>query len=195
MSVLTFIEDGHKYLLDGQEIPSVTQVLDSLTDFSMIAPDVLERKKQLGLAVHAAIDLEVNDDLDESSVDPQCMPYVEAFRTFKADKNFVVVINETPVCSVKYRFAGRLDLYGVMNGKTAQIDIKTVAAMSPATALQTAAYSAALEETSGHKTQTRYGLQLKADGTYRLTPYTNRNDWNVFLAFLSCHNWKKRNGL
>lgn len=195
MSVLTFIEDGHKYLLDGQEIPSVTQILSGLSDFSMIAPDVMERKKQLGLAVHAAINLEFNDDLDESSVDPQCLPYVDAFRKFQAEKNFVVTLAEKPVHSLKYKFAGRLDLYGVMNGKMAQIDIKTVAAMSPATALQTAAYSAALEETSGHETQTRYGLQLRADGTYRLTPYTNRNDWNVFLAFLSCYNWKKRNGL
>ena len=37
----------------------------------------------------------------------------------------------------------------------------------------------------------RAAVELHNDGTYKLYPFTDRNDVNVWLAALACHNWKK----
>jgi len=47
----TFDPERHLYLVDGRPVPSVTQVLHSAAlaaDYSMVPPDVLERKRIIG---------------------------------------------------------------------------------------------------------------------------------------------------
>ena len=39
----------------------------------------------------------------------------------------------------------------------------------------------------------RFALELTADGKYKLIPHTDQNDFNVWLAAVACHNWKKNN--
>jgi hypothetical protein len=39
----------------------------------------------------------------------------------------------------------------------------------------------------------RAAVELSPKGTYKLIPYTDRNDVNVWLAVLACHNWKRNN--
>ena len=40
----------------------------------------------------------------------------------------------------------------------------------------------------------RAAVELHNDGTYKLYPFEDRNDVNVWLAALACHNWKKNHG-
>jgi hypothetical protein len=40
----------------------------------------------------------------------------------------------------------------------------------------------------------RAAVELHDDGTYRLIPYTDRQDVNIWLAVLAVHNWKKNHG-
>jgi len=37
----------------------------------------------------------------------------------------------------------------------------------------------------------RAGLELHKDGTYKLIPFTDRNDINIWRACLACYQWKK----
>lgn len=37
----------------------------------------------------------------------------------------------------------------------------------------------------------RAAVELHSDGTYKLIPFTDRQDRGIFLAALACHNWKK----
>jgi len=39
----------------------------------------------------------------------------------------------------------------------------------------------------------RAAIELHNDGTYRLVPFTDRQDVNIWLATLAVHNWKKNN--
>lgn len=39
----------------------------------------------------------------------------------------------------------------------------------------------------------RYALELHNNGKYTLIPFTDRNDGQIFLAAVACHNWKKNN--
>ena len=48
MSALTFDEAAHEYRLDGRRLPSVTQLLAPLVDYSKVPRETLERAQALG---------------------------------------------------------------------------------------------------------------------------------------------------
>jgi hypothetical protein len=63
----TFDADRHLYLVQGRLVPSVTQVLQATglgADYSIVPPEVLERKRIIGQFVH-----EATQYLDEGSLD------------------------------------------------------------------------------------------------------------------------------
>lgn len=197
---LTFDADKHEYRLDGSVVPSVTQILAPLYDFDRIPRDVLDRKRQIGVALDALIELDLKDDLDESSVDPSLEGYFRAWRLFRKEKDFKPLETQKRVVSLKYRYAGTPDAWGYMGNHIALVDWKATYAMHPAVALQTAAYENACHETIAGwlRNPRRYGIKFREDGHYILTPYTkpeNKNDFGIFLSFLSCHNWRVKNGL
>lgn len=39
----------------------------------------------------------------------------------------------------------------------------------------------------------RYALELSADGKYKLVPFQDQNDFNVWLAAVAVHHWKNNN--
>jgi hypothetical protein len=41
----------------------------------------------------------------------------------------------------------------------------------------------------------RAAVELHDDGTYRLYPYTDRQDAGLWLSILACHRWKINNGI
>ena len=193
---LTFDPTGHIYTLDGARVPSVTQVLAQCYSFDRIPHDVLEHKRQIGSALDEIIILDLEDDLDESTVDPALSGYLEAFRRFRAEKRFIAVAVQKAVASLKYRFAGTPDAWGSLEGEDAICDWKATYSMSPAVALQTAAYHGAGVEMGEFKASTkRFGVQFCPDGTYNLVPYINKGDFGMFVSFLSTFNWRKRNGI
>ena len=49
-------------------------------------------------------------------------------------------------------------------------------------------------DTIGHfpgRSISRAAVELHNDGTYKLIPFTDRQDKQIFLAALACHNWKQ----
>ena len=85
----TFDEERHEYWLEGRKLPSVTQIMKPLTDayLARVPRDTLERKRQIGQAVDAAITLDVLGTLDEESVfsAPWC-GYFQGWRNFLRDR-------------------------------------------------------------------------------------------------------------
>ncbi len=184
--MLKFDAATHTYRLNGQVIPSVTQVLGQLTDLSMIPPAILERKRQIGVWVHAAIELDLKDDLDEDSIGDEWRGYFMGWRKFKTESGFVVQEAEQLVYN-KLGYAGTLDLLGELP-KSGQvlIDTKCTATMYPTVGPQTSAYAQA----RGVPKAKRFALQLKPAGTYELHPCTDKNDFSVFMAALTLHKWR-----
>ena len=194
---LTFDAAKHEYRLDGAVVPSVTQVLAPLYDFDRIPADVLERKRQIGKALDDLIELDLRDDLDESSIDPALDGYFKAWRLFSKEKRVSVLELQKPVFSKTFRFAGTPDFWGTLDDHAALVDWKCTADMHPAVALQTAGYELAGEESivGWPRGIRRYGVQFKPDGTYAITQYIDKQDRGTFLSLLSLQNWKARNGL
>lgn len=193
--MLTFKPDTHEYFWDGQPVPSVTRILQQVVDYSGIPQEVLERKRQIGDAVHRAIALDLAHDLDEESVVEPWAPYFRAWHRFLVENGFETTLFEHRVYHRKYGYAGTLDLWGRVKGQYVLLDIKTGSDIHPAAALQTAAYAEALQAQDGLGTDCRYALHLKPDGTYELHPFKERTDFNVFLSLLSLFNWKRRHNL
>ena len=180
----------HLYRINGSVVPNVTRVLEDLYLWDSVPAQTLERKRQIGSVVHRAIELDVQDNLDESSIDPQAAGYFGAWRRFGKEKRFACHLAERQVGSEKFRYAGTLDLAGDMSGADVLIDIKTTYKLHPGSGLQTAAYlHAASEMQLIGASAKRFALCLQADGAYRIQPHQDKNDFPVFLACLSRYNW------
>lgn len=193
MSGLNFDQAAHVYTVGGVVVPSVTQIINPLYSFDGIPEDVLEAKRALGHAVHAACEYDDQGDLDEDSVDNSVRPYLEAYRRFRRDVSPKVLMNEQRLYSAKHRYAGTLDRRMLIGNEVWTIDLKTTASMSPAVGIQLAAYDRLAQEQGG--VPSRMGaLQLMKDGQYKLHPYKSATDFPVFLSLLNLHNWRAHHG-
>lgn len=193
---LGFEPAAHRYTLDGAPVPSVTQILAPFYNFAHVPDETLEHKRQIGELLHLAIELDLKDNLRLDSIDPQIAGYFNGWLKFKAEKRFECYFAERPIGSKKFRYAGKLDFAGEIDGVESVIDGKTTAALHPAVALQTAGYLGACSEMGLIRSNARrYALRLKPDGTYILDQHKDRNDFAVFLSCLSLHNWRARVGL
>ena len=187
----------HTYTTEaGTRVPGVTSVIEPLERYAGVDPAVLEWASERGRAVHLACDLLDEGDLDERSLDPEIVPYVEAYCCFLEEARPSWSAIEHVVHSERYGYAGRLDRVGTLaclrGSPRVVCDIKTVAALSPVTGLQLAAYAEALRTDQRTKTLRRFALQLRHDGAYRLKEYTERSDLSVFLAQLTVAGWCRR---
>lgn len=191
---LTFNAERHEYRHNGSVVPSVTQVLGPLYDWSMVKEELLRLAAERGDAVHTATELDDLGDLDESSVDPAIAGYLEAWRKFRADTGFVPDLIEQRVYHPLHRYAGTLDRGGMLGKRYALIDIKTSSQLHPATAIQTAGYAAAHLARGGRPFQTRHAVKLQADGRYSLSPsYTDQaGDFAVFLSLLTVARYREQ---
>ena len=183
--MLTFDEAAHAYRWNGLLVPSVTQILRPLYDFSAIHPAVLENKRQIGTAVHLTCELIDQGTLDAASISPEIAGYVVAYREFLQAKRPEWAMVEARHYNPSFQYAGTLDRAGDMDGP-ALLDVKT-GPESAAIGVQLAAYQKAANLPPNTR---RYSLHLRADGTYRLIEHTDRNDWPLFLSLLNLHNWK-----
>lgn len=199
MSILQFDQAQHAYTIDGVRVPSVTQVLKPLYDFSRVDPAMLQAKAALGTAVHLACELLDNDDLDEESEDGRAalLPlagYLAGYKKFKADKKPTVIENETRLFHPVHKFAGTIDRRFEFEGDVWDVDLKSTVAMSPIVGLQTAAYSE-MFKANGKPRARRGALQLFPDGKYKLWEFKDPSDFSVFLSLLTVQRFKERHSL
>jgi hypothetical protein len=191
-----FDEEKHEYTDEnGRRVPSVTQALGVLDSYAGIPAAVLQKAAERGTKVHKAVELHLEGDLDELSLDPDIADYFYAFVRFERETGYRPRASEMRVHSSKFNFAGTLDLFGPDprgSKKSAIVDIKTSRQLMPTVGPQLAAYERAYKEESGEKREyLRYGLLLKPDGSYELHPYTGTADFSVFLACLTVHNFRE----
>ena len=204
---LTFDEAAHVYRVDGRVVPSVTQILGRLSaeEYRFVDASGMEDAALLGKAVPKMIDLDLRGDLDVEALSEGLQVYYTAWQKFRHLSGFQMVLSEDQVCSSKYGYAGTLDLAGWLNDRFVIIDAKRTAQVPRTAGPQMAAYLQALGE-SGRTfpvpgstelaarvaNAERYALHLRADGTWRLVPFTDKSDLRVFLACKTLHDWSNQ---
>ena len=83
-----------------------------LDSYRGIPAHVLEKAAQRGTAVHKAVELHLQGDLDELSMDPDVADYFYAYWKFERETGYQPEHSELRVFSTKFRYAGTLDLAG-----------------------------------------------------------------------------------
>ncbi len=178
--LIEFNETEHRYIVNGKSLPSVTKIL--MATGIVWFPENAKRDYYLmrGTYVHEAIRLINTGSLDESTIDDEIKGYVDAYRAFCREVRFEPEMVEYRSAHLAAGYAGTLDCVGKIGGVRAMVDFKSGAVNEKAVRLQTAAY-ALMDGVPA--VSARYGLELKKDGTYKLSkPYTeHRRDQADFL--------------
>jgi len=177
-----FEPDSHRFFIGDRQVVSVTQALKivGVIDDTWYS----EEGRARGEAVHLACHFLDLDMLDWKSLDPQIVPYVQAYQKFLNESGFIPGLIEQPVYNHAFFYAGILDRTGILNGENVLIDIKS-GDPEPWADLQTAGYARCLLQ--HHR---RFTLRLYPNGTYKLVERKNPNDVQVFLAAVAVANWK-----
>ena len=192
MTVLTFDAEKHEYRVDGKVVPSVTQILRPLMDFSFVKPDVLEAAANFGTAVHRACELDDLGELDPDSLDPALDPYLAGWRKFCREHECQWEAIEKTVLHGSMRYAGTLDRAGTVKGVGSIVDLKSGSSLMPTVGPQLAAYARAYD-TQGALMQ-RLAVRLYPGG-YELKAYTDPSDWPTFASLVTIRQFCERHNL
>jgi hypothetical protein len=180
----------------------VTEILRTagLIDFSGVPPDVLEASRQFGSAVHKMIELWHENTLDEKSLDPNLVSYLNAWKCVWADFIHVgsCAWTEKPLESKKHKFRGTPDAILKIEDRFELFEIKTSARLETWVAIQTAGYEILHNENyPKYKIHRRYGVRLCPEKSppYEIKQYKDKSDLAGFLHCLYVCNLKKRMGI
>lgn len=194
---ITFDPAGHRYTIDGVRVPSVTEVLASQNDWSMVPAWQLEAACAVGRDVHAAVNLMVRGALDWDSLDACIAPYVRGAQQYIADSGGTVLAAEQVLGSKGLGVAGTLDLLMLMpDGWHYFIDWKVSAAMPSTVGAQLAAYRRLWEGMyyRGRRMvrSRRVCVRLKPDGYNSQRLDEMHGDWNLFQSCLNAFQHRER---
>lgn len=195
---LTFVEDTHEYFVEGKRVPSVTQILSGLVDYSHIEPRVLEEARQRGQHVHKMIELWAAGVLDVDTLPDWMRPAHEHWLQFVSDSGFELIASEKRVYHHHLRYAGTLDLRGKMRqfgDVHGVLDLKRSLLAGPVIGLQLAGYQMAENLQPGPRVEWRAALRLNEKQRYKLEMYDDPADQAVFIAMLTLRNFKAKHGL
>ena len=190
--ILKFFDENHVYELDGEEIPSVSELsrFASREIYKDINQYTLDRAADRGTKVHKAC--ENLDRYGDCEVEEGISPYIKAYIQFCQDYAPSWSLIEKPLASGTMQFAGTLDRVGTLkDGKAAIVDIKTSSVVQKVLALiQLNGYKVLYEENFAQRIEKLYILHLKNDGNYKLIEFPT--DLTLFNACLSLHNALKK---
>lgn len=208
MKNLKFFDEGHRYELDGVELPSVSEISRFASREvygNDISKYVLDKACERGTAVHKA--MEELDKTGKCEISPEYAEYLNAYVKFRKDFNIKeYTYIEKPLADEEMGYAGTFDrVYKIdedfakavkkhcktdiseLIGQYAIIDLKTSSTVKKQLAqIQLPAYSNLLCQNSLVTCVGFLGiLHLKKDGKYKLTQYVD--DLNLFNACLFLH--------
>lgn len=160
---LEYFDEEHLYLVDGEIVPSITQILKVRfgNKYAGIDKEVLQRASDAGTAVHEAIEnyCKTGDEAD--------LPELRNFKFLRKQYNFNPVANEVPVILFKDGEpigAGRLDMVIEVGGQIGGADIKRTSTLDKEyLAYQLNIYRIAYEQCYGVTWDFLRGIHLKDD--------------------------------
>lgn len=199
MAQLLFYDEEHRYELDGEILPSVSEVLRFISReiYGEITQYKLNNAADRGTRIHKAC--EVLDKYGTVEVDAEIAPYIKAYMRFCREHAVKWTEIEKAIYHPSLKYAGTIDRRGSVDGVTAMVDIKSSYQLhKPLVGAQLNGYDDAYTELKGEVTDKLFALHLKPDATYRLVEMPK--DFTLFQSCLNIHNAlkkkarKKKNG-
>lgn len=190
MAKLIFFDDKHEYQVDGEIVPSVSEITRFMSRevYGDVMQFRLDHAADRGHNVHTAC--EQLDRYGSAEIDADIEPYIKAYIQFRKDHKPEWSKIEYALYSAEFGYAGTFDRHGVMDGKVVILDIKSSYKVEPAlvTAQLNAYWRLAIENQMD--VAELWVLHLKKDGTYKLIEV--QQDESTFLACLMLHNALKK---
>ena len=184
MAQLTFFDDKHVYEIDGQKIPSVSEIMRfaSREVYAGIDQWRLDNAADRGTRVHdATLAIDANGSVD---VDADIAQYAEAYVRFLKKFRPHYIASELALADTRRWFAGRLDRCAIINKKCVLLDIKTSARVETRLVqAQLTAYAWLWERNRPEKLDELYVLHLMGDGTFRFRRIERDDEyWSALLT-------------
>ncbi len=165
MAQLLFFDEGHKYTIDGEELPSVSELSRFISReiYGDVGQFNLDRAADRGTAVHKATEL--LDKYGTVEIDEDISPYLKAYIAFRKEHKCEWQKIEYATHHPENLYAGTLDRVGTVDGKLVVLDIKTSSTIQkPLYTAQLNLYRKMLPD----PIEQLVILHLKKDGTYKL---------------------------
>ncbi len=175
MATLLFFDEGHRYTLDGQELPSVSELCRFLSReiYGDVAQWRLDHAADRGSRVHKLC--EVLDLYGKADVPDDLLPYLQAYLQFRREHTVTWSKVEYATHHPADRYAGTIDRYGAVDGRPTCLDIKTSHTVQKVLARAQLNLYRRMLEAEGLPVDSLQILHLKPDGGYRLIPF-DRDD-------------------
>lgn len=169
MAKLLFFDTDHRYTLDGEELPSVSEITRFISRevYGDVGQFNLDHAAERGTAVHKATELldkygtvEITEDIE---------PYIKAYIAFRKEHECEWEFIEKPSHDSNRRYAGTIDRLGLVDGVLTLADIKSISTISPAhRKMYTASLNLYRRMFPEKKIEKLLIVQLKKDATYKL---------------------------
>ena len=186
MPDLIFLEDSHQYLLNGSELPSVSELCTPLhkSVYTDVPKWQLEAAAERGTAVHLAT--QQLDTAGSAETADEYAPYVSAYASFLRLHKPSWSLIERPMYHPELRYAGMPDRYGIMDGCATLLDIKTTHTVYKHICRAQLNLYRLILLAKGLPVDKLVILQLRKDGTYHLVPVPV--DEPLAHALITIHN-------
>lgn len=190
MAQLLFFDADHKYELDGEPLPSVSELCRFISReiYGDVSQYNLDRAAKRGTAVHKAT--ESLDKYGKIDVEDGILPYVQSYIKFRKEHVVDWQKIEFATHHPMDKYAGTMDRYGVIDGEMSILDIKTSYTIHvPLCSAQLNLYRRMMESNQ-FQVEKLFILHLKNDGQYRLKEFPF--DDSVPDGLLALHNALKK---
>lgn len=191
-SEIAFDGSLHRYIVDGVEYPSVTQVLFDvgLVDTTWFKKGSDERGNRIHWICEQSdkdpdpLRVFIDDVLEEYE------GYLDAWEDFKRKSGFVVSAIETKVYAKNMGMAGTIDRIGLLNDKLTILDIKS-GAKQKWHGVQLAGYKMIFQHLLPQSVELR-GVYIKKTGKWTMQDYTADEYVSIMMASLTLYRWKRK---
>ena len=190
MAKLLFFDNDHKYTLDDEEVPSVSEVSRFISRevYGQINQYTLDNASDRGTKVHKAIEniLRFGDCEIEDGIAPYVQGFVKWFRDSGLNKSDILDIEKAYGHS-ELKYAGTMDLVAMVKGKRTLIDFKTsCTAQKKLWTITENGYRILRDFNCEDKIEQILILHLKKDGTCKEIELPI--DDSGFMACITLHN-------
>lgn len=201
--VLTFEAEAHTYKLDGEVIPSVTQLIsimgEEIPDTDDLMDAALANASERGTTMHAYLAWRLGGGAAEDFEGlPQAYAgYADAVDLFLSEHEFMPYALETPMYARErgVTYAGTPDYIGMFDGRDTILDYKFVAAVDKSRVSAQLNGYMSLTLQNGFEPEKLFAVQFLKTGDYRLYHVADNADpWFLCLDVERTKNRKHPKG-
>lgn len=171
-------EENHKYYVDGEEKPSVTEIANpiSFERLNALQETLLERARARGSRCHELFEeYLLIGDIDIDEIETDYIPYVQQFVLWCKTYRPKVIYTEKKLFGDE--FCGTADCLAKIDNEMVLIDYKTTSALDvKSLSVQLAGYKILVEKTTDLKVDKCMVLHLKKD-SYSYREITPNYEW------------------